>query len=146
MQAVGKSAHRVHFRGACDLPPAFAILREERNVAADNVFHIDFVVRVVLVADDDGGAGNVFHASVFDPKFVGIVRVNRNGGRDILELRTNEGEAGFVFADGGFALAFEGGVNNGELPAGGGLARPDGVLAAEEVDVLRDVAAIFDSR
>ena len=52
-----------------------------------------------------------------------------------------EREAGFAFADGGFALAFEERINDGELPAGGGLAGPDAVAAAEEADVFHTLPA-----
>ena len=50
-----------------------------------------------------------------------------------------------MFADGGLALAFEGGVDHGELPAGRGLAGPDGVLAAVEVEVFADVAGFVNA-
>src|ERR1019366_10712438 len=48
--------------------------------------------------------------------------------------------------DGGLALALEYGVDHGELPARGGTAGPDAVLAAKKADVLRPVAGCVDAR
>src|SRR5260370_365506 len=68
---------------------------------------------------------------------------NRRG--NILELRTNQSQTGFMFADGRFALAFERSVDDRKLPTGGWFARPDAVLTSIEVDVLGHVAAIVNS-
>src|SRR3974390_244038 len=61
-------------------------------------------------------------------------------------MRADERDARFMFADGGFALAFEGAIENRELPARGRLARPDSVLAVEEMQIVSDVAAVMNSR
>ena len=57
---------------------------------------------------------------------------------------SDEREAGFVLADGGFALAFKGGIEQGELPSGRGLDGDDAVMAAVEVEVFGFVADVLE--
>ena len=46
--------------------------------------------------------------------------------------------------DGSYGLVLEGGVEEGELPAGGGFAGDDAELAAEEVEILGLVADVVE--
>ena len=69
-----------------------------------------------------------------------------DGRRDVLEVRADERQAGFALPDGGPALAFEHGIDHGELPAWGGPLRPDAVLAGIEADVLHHIAGFVDAR
>ena len=124
---------------------ALAVSRKNRNVPADDVFHVDLGTGALLIANDYGGAGNVFHASIFHPEFVGVFRIDGNRSRDILELRTDQGQACFVLPDRRFALPFKGSVDHRKLPSRRGLAGPDAVLATIKMHVLSDVAAIVNS-
>ena len=58
----------------------------------------------------------------------------------------DKGESSFIFADRGLPLAVKGGVDEGELPGGRGLARQDAVLATVEVKILGLVRDLMDSR
>ena len=98
----------------------------------------------MLQTDNDGGAGDVLKARVLNPELVGITRVEIDGRRHVAEAVTDEGEAGFVFADGGFTLALESGIDQGELPCGRGLFGEDGVAAAIEVQVLAFIADLVE--
>src|ERR1019366_8839578 len=93
----------------------------------------------------DGWAGDVFHPAIFHPELVGGASVYGDGGRDVAEERADERESGFSFADGRFALALEGGIDHGVLPARRGPACPDGVLAAIEMKVLAHVAGFVNA-
>ena len=62
----------------------------------------------------------------------------------LLKVVVDQGEAGFVLENCGAALAVKGGIEQCELPAGGGAAGDDGVLAAVEVEVLGLVADVFE--
>ncbi len=91
LEAMRKSLHFVYFSRSCDALSALAVNREHRNVSADEVLHVDFGAGAVLITDDYGGAGNVFHASVFHPEFVGVLRIDGYRRRNILELRPDQG-------------------------------------------------------
>src|ERR1700738_4539116 len=112
---------------------------------ADNVLHVNLGPRVVLVTDDHGGPGKVLHAAVFHPKLLGVARVDGNCRGNVLELRANQSQACFVLTDRSLALTLEGAINHGELPSWSRFQGPDSVLAAEEMHILGDVAAVVNS-
>src|SRR5439155_24185554 len=93
-----KSLHLVYFCRTCDVLSALAVSRKNRNVPADDVFHVDLGTGALLIANDYGGAGKVFHASIFYPEFVGVFRDDGKRSRDILELRTAQGLDFFVLS------------------------------------------------
>ena len=71
--------------GGGDLLSALAERGEDGHVAADDVLEVDLGARVVFDADDDGGAGDVFHAAVLHPEFVGRAGVDGDGGGHVAE-------------------------------------------------------------
>ena len=83
-------------------------------------------------------------ARVLDPELFVVLRIDVDGLGHIAETVVVEGEAGLVLADGGLALAFEGGIEQGELPAGRGLDGDDAVVAAVEVEVFGFVADVLE--
>ena len=70
-------------------------------------FHVYFVAQALLSPENECRAGNVFEPGVFDPKFVHVFRLNFDRGGDVPELRTNQRESGFLFQNGGPALALQ---------------------------------------
>src|SRR5580658_1099492 len=146
VKPVRKSLHLVYFSRSRNLFSAFAVRSKNRDVSADDVFHVDFGARIVLIANDHSGATNVFQAPIFQPEFVGVLRIDGNCRGDILELRADQGQTGFVLSDRRFALAVKRGIDHGKLPSRGRLAGPDAVLAAVKMDVFGDVAAIVNAR
>src|SRR5882762_7629404 len=145
MKPVGKGFDPVGLSGADNLFSALSIRRKHGHFMADNVLHVNLGPRVVLITDDHGGPGNVLHAAVFHPKLLGVVRVDGNRRGNVLELRANQSQPGFVFTDRSLALTFEVGINHGELPSWRRFPGPDSVLAAKEMHVLRDVAAVVNT-
>jgi len=85
-------------------------------VAAHHILKIYFRHAAGIVSDHDGRAGNVLETAVFNPKLIGVVGIDGNGSGHISKFIVNQGEAGFVFADGRFPLPVEGGVDQRELP------------------------------
>src|SRR5271170_3358987 len=146
MKPMRKSLHCVHLCRTCYVLPALAIGRKNRNIPADDVFHVDLGTGIVLVANDYGGSGNVFHSSVLYPEFVGVLSVDGNRRRDILELGTDESQPGFALADRRFTLPLKRSVDQCKLPSRGGLPGPDAVLTSIKMHILSDVAAIVNSR
>src|SRR5260370_9579278 len=116
MEAVGKRFDGVHLLRTGELLAAFAESREHGHAAADDIFHVDFGAHALLIAYDDGGAPDVFHALGLDPEFFGIIWIDGNSRAKILGLRPAERKAWFMFADGCFAFAFKLAVHNGGLP------------------------------
>ena len=145
MKTVRESFDRVHFVRAGDLLAAFAEERKNRNAAANHILHVDFCARTVFVADDHRGAGDIFETRILDPEFLGIVGVDGNGRGNIFELRSNQGETRLVLADCRFALPLESAVDYRKLPSGRRLAGPDAILPSEEMQIVRDVAAVVNS-
>src|SRR5207245_3978955 len=82
-----KRLHLVYICRTCDVLSALAVSRKNRNVPADDVFHVDLGTGALLIANDYGGAGNGFLASLFHPAFVGGVKIAGNLSRELLELR-----------------------------------------------------------
>ena len=142
---MGEDLHLVDAGWGGDLLSALAEGGEDGHAPADHVFEIDLGPRVVFQADDDGWAGDIFHTAILHPELVGEARVDRDCGGDTAELRADEGEAGFLFADGRFTLALEGGIDHGVLPARRGAAGPDAVLASIEMKVLAHVAGFMNA-
>jgi hypothetical protein len=97
---------------------ALAISDKGRNTSTDDVLEVDLGASTVLVADDHRRTGHVFHASIFHPEFVGILRIDGNRRGNIPELRPDERQSGFVLSDRRLTLSFEGGIDDCELPAG----------------------------
>src|SRR5208282_5753351 len=135
----------VHILRTSELFAAFAEEDKNRDAAANRVFHVDFRARILFVADDYGGAADIFEAPILDPQFVEIPVIDGNCRRDILELRADQGQPRLMLPYSGFALAFKGAVNHGELPTGRRLAGPYPVFAAIKMQILRHVAAIVNS-
>ena len=133
---MGEDADVIRIRNLSEFAAALAQLGEDGYVAAVNVLKIDFGHAAGIVADHDRGPGDVLEAAVFNPKLIGVVGIDRDGSGNVAELIVDQGEAGFVFADGGFPLAVEGGIDERELPRRGRLARHDAELAAVEVEIL----------
>src|ERR1035437_3932513 len=109
-------------------------------MATENVFEVDLGHAAVLVADENGRAGNILEARVYNPKLIGIVRIDRDGRRNIFELVVYESKSSFVFADSGFALPVECGINQSELPCRRRFAGHDTELATMEMKILGLVA------
>ena len=63
VQPVRKRSDLVQRAFAYNLFGALAERREQRNVAAENVLHIDFGLRIVLVADQEGWARHSIEAA-----------------------------------------------------------------------------------
>ena len=122
VEAVGEGLHHVGLCGGGEALAAVAQRGKDRHGAAGDALHVDFVARVALDAEKKGRAGDLFEAGVLDPEFVGPAGFDGDGGRHAQEMGADERESGFALQDGGFALAFKGGVNDGELPARRGLA------------------------
>ena len=133
---MGKNADVIRIRNLFEFAAALAQLGEDGYVATVNVLKIDFGHAAGIVADDNGGAGDVLEAAVFDPKLIGVVGIDRDRAGNVAELIVDQGEAGFVLADGGFPLAVKGGIDQRELPGWGRLACHDAELAAVEVEIL----------
>ncbi len=55
------------------------------------------------------------------PKFIRPIRFNLDRRRDILEMRTDERESGFMLEDCRFTLTFKRAIHKRELPAGEGF-------------------------
>ena len=143
-EPVIESFHLVDRALAGNRLAAFAQFGEGRHVAEHRVLESDFGERALLLADDDGGSGDVLEARVLNPELVGIARVDIDGRRHVAEGVADEGQAGLMFADGGFALALEGRIDQRELPGGRGLFREDAVAAAVEVQILGLVADLVE--
>src|ERR1039458_10681622 len=104
------------------------------------MFEVDLGHAAVLVADENGRAGNIFKARVYNPKLIGVVRIDRDCRRDIFELVVYESKSSFVFADSGFARPVKCGINQRELPCRRRFAGHDTELATMEMKILSFVA------
>ena len=100
-EAVGEGFDEIDISCTGKLFAALAEAGEDGDVAADDVFEIDLGAGVVLVADGDGRAGDVFEAGVLDPELVGVAGIDGDGGGDVFDVGADDGETGFVLFDGG---------------------------------------------
>ena len=99
-------------------------------MVAGNVLEVDLGAGIVFVADGDGRTADVLKARVLHPQFFVVVGVDVNSLGDVAEAVVVQREAGLVLADGGFALPFEGGIEQGELPARRRFDGDDAVVTA----------------
>src|SRR5271156_4263577 len=146
VKTVGEGLHLINLRRTCDALSTLAIRHKNRNASADDAFEIDFGEGAVLVADDHRGPRNVLHACVFYPEFVGELSIDGNCRGDVLELRTDQRQAGLALSDRRFTLPLKRGIDHRKLPSWGRPPSPDAVLAPVKMDVLCDVATIVNSR
>ena len=144
-ETVGKDTHLISFCGLAKLPSALAEFCKDRSMTADNVFEIHFGHAAVLVADENGGAGNVLEARVRYPKLIGIVRIDGDSCRYIFELVVYQSECRFVLADGGFALTVKGGIDESELPVRRRFTGHYAKLAAVKMKILGLVANLVNA-
>src|ERR1035438_5066823 len=119
-----------------DLSRMTEINFKNRSMATEDIFEVDLGHAAVLVADENGRAGNIFKARVYNPKLIGVVRIDRDCRRDIFELVVYESKSSFVFADSGFALPVKCGINQRELPCRRRFAGHDTELATMEMKIL----------
>src|ERR1700721_4359447 len=101
----------------CKVHPALPHVREDRHSFAKNVICIDLGTCVVFVADGNSWAANLFKARIFDPDFLRVPWVNRDGSRNVAEVVPNERQPCFMLLDRIFALPIKSGVEQRELPA-----------------------------
>ncbi len=113
---MGEDLDLIDITWLAELMAAFAQFGKQRNVAADDIVKIEFRDAAGIVSYHDRRAGNVLKTAVFDPKLIGVVGIDGNGSGHIAEFIVNQGEAGFVFANGRFPLPVEGGVDQRKLP------------------------------
>src|SRR5580692_130122 len=140
-----KSLHLVYFRRSRNLLSALAVSRKNGDPAADDVFHVDLCASIVLVANDQSGAADVFHAPIFQPELIRVGRIDGNGSGDILKLRADQGQTSFVLSDRRFALPFERSVDDRELPSWRRFPGPDAILTPIKMHVFCYVAAVVTS-
>ena len=145
VEAVGEGLHHIGVRRGREVFAGFAQRGKDRYRAAGDPFHVDFVARIALNAEEKGRAGDLFEAGVLNPKLVGFAGFERDGRRHAQKMGADERESGFALQDGGFALPFKGRVNHRELPARRGLRSPNAVAPPEEADVLDDVSPFVDA-
>ena len=100
---------------------------------------------LLLVADDDGGFGDILEAAILDPQLVGVLRIDVDGDRHIAKRVADQGEADLMLADRRFALAFEDRIDQRELPGRRSLLGEDAVAAAVEMQVLGLVADLVSA-
>jgi hypothetical protein len=100
------------------------------------VVEADLRVDVVLVADDDGGLRHILEAHVLAPQPVAVAAVDLDADRGVADAGVDQREAGLMLADGGVALAFEGRIDQRELPGRRRLLGQDAVAAAVEFQVV----------
>ncbi len=145
MQAVGERLDDVRPARRGEPPPALPEEGEGRHAAAGHVLHVDLRARALFEADDHRRPADVLEPRVLHEQIVRPARLDLDRGRQVPELRADQGETGRLLADRGPALSFEAGVDQRVLPARRRRAGPDAVLAADEVDVLGHVAALVDA-
>src|ERR1039458_9296683 len=92
VQAVRKYLHLVDARWGCHLLSALAEGGEDGHALADDVLEVDLGPRIILQADDDGWAGNVFHPAILHPDLVGGAGVDGDCRRNVTEPRADERE------------------------------------------------------
>src|SRR5882757_883507 len=114
-------------------------------MAADDTFEIDLCSCVVFVADDDSRTADIFEARIFDPELFRVTRIDGDCGWNVFEVAAHECKSCLVLFDGGYTLAFEGGVEKRKLPSWRGFPRHDSVLAAIEMQVLRFIADVVQT-
>ena len=99
---MGEDTDLIRISDLAEFAAALAQFRKYGYVAAEHVLEIDFRHAAGIIADYDGGAGDVLKAAVFDPKLIGIVGIDGDGSWDVAEFVVHQGKAGFVFADSRF--------------------------------------------
>ncbi len=145
VQPVRKSFHLVDFRRGRKLFAALAEPGENRDPAADHVFHVDLVARRSIDGDQKAGATYVFQPRILHPKIFGRAFVDGDGGGDVAEMRPYQRDAGRGLADGRLALALEIQVDRRELPAWRWHASPDAIAASEKAHILHHIAGVMDA-
>ena len=144
--AVGERIDQIGRARARDLPATAAEGSEDGCPDRDDVDEVELGPGIVLVADDEGRAGNVLEPRIADEELLRAIGRDQDGGGDVLELAADDGHAGLLGLDGGDPLAGEGGVHQHERPAWGRLRGDDAEVAAKEADVLHLVADLLDAR
>ncbi len=145
VQAVGESLHDVVARRCAKPASALAEEGEGSDVAARHVLHVDLGTRAFFEADDHRGPGDVLEAGVLHVEIVGLAFFDLDGRRYVTEVRPNERQARGSLTNGRLTLAFEAGVEQRVLPARRRCAGPNAVLAADEANILGDVASLVNA-
>src|SRR5580658_1763757 len=143
-QPVLEGTHFIALRWSGDILSTFAEMSEGFYVVTGRVDDVDFCSRILLVADRNRRAVDVFKARFLDPQFIGKTSVDVDGLGKIAERIVNQGQSCLVFLDCGDALAFEGGIEQRVLPAGRRHDGHDAVLATIEMQVFAFVADVFE--
>src|SRR5579859_1727360 len=144
-EAVGEDFDLIDIAWLAKFAATLAEPGEYGHMAANHVLEINFRHPARIVSDQDSRARDVLKAGVFDPKLIGVVGIDGNGGGHVAEFIMDQGESGLVLANGCFPLPVERGVDQCELPCRGGLSGHDPELATVEVEVLRFVRNLVDT-
>src|ERR1700674_2930673 len=132
--------------GPPQLLPALPKLRKYWNIAEHQIFRVNLGSGTVLVTDDQSRTAYVFEAAILDPQLIRVLLIDRNRSGNVLELRTNQGESGFMLANGRLGLPLKRGIHHRELPSGRGLAGPYSILPTVKVQIDGHVAAVVNAR
>src|SRR5947209_4427202 len=115
-ESIVEAFHLVYVGCSGNLFSALAKEREEGSVAQGCVLHPNIVQGALFTANGEDRPCDVFEPAVLHPELVVVLRVDVDRCGKIAERISDEREARLMFANRGLTLAFEGGVDQRQLP------------------------------
>ena len=132
MQAESEGIDAVDLGRSLDGGAAVTVAYGYGHLAAGGVEDTDLIRAEVGFAYHDGGIGDVLEYAVLHEELVVPGRVDLESDGGVLHPHPLYYPSSLLAADSGLALAFELGVEHGELPAGRSLGSVDAVISSEE--------------